>query len=390
MISRLLFLLFLFPQIGKSQSPEPQISFVKESRPHSYYIEQAQLWWGEIEGDESNEEAWYHYYRACRNAQGTANWSTDFVNEAPNLRLGDDIVQLMEEKIPDTFTYYFVSGSTGGVDPQAGEKLLKAYDMNPDFPGLLPTVVTYAVSTHDPTLRNEANERWYKNGAYPEAFYSFAYNLLSSIEPNGILLTQHDNDSYPVWLLQDALGIRTDVQVINIDFLLYGGFSDVIFEGLGIRPFRIEDVNVDDYEQNWTNVVSHLLNEYQGDRPLYVSQTVSPQWYQGFEDQMATSGLALKWKGDPEQLYPVNVILAEVQFMMDHLKMDFSSDPQIARLHEMNKSYLPMLYMLARGTHDPAVKPDYLKKKYVNLGRGILEKLEDEKLNEKYSLFDIE
>ncbi len=53
---------------------EPQISFANESKPHSYYVKQAELWWKEIEKDKTSETSWYNYYRACRNAQGTANW----------------------------------------------------------------------------------------------------------------------------------------------------------------------------------------------------------------------------------------------------------------------------------------------------------------------------
>ena len=145
-----------------AQSPpraEPQISFAREDRPHDYYVAQAGLWWEAVQRDSTDESAWYHYYRACRNAQGTANWSTDFVDEAPYLRLGDDIVALMEEHIPDTFTYHFVKGSTGGVDPGAGAHLMRAYALNPDFAPLLPSVITYATSTHDAELRQEANAR---------------------------------------------------------------------------------------------------------------------------------------------------------------------------------------------------------------------------------------
>ena len=105
---------------GFSQSlsePEEQISFAKEDRPLKYYVAQADLWWNELQKDLKNEKSWYNYYRANRNAQGTANWSTDFVKEGPNLMLGEDIVKVMGEQIPDSFTYNFVRGSTDAVYP---------------------------------------------------------------------------------------------------------------------------------------------------------------------------------------------------------------------------------------------------------------------------------
>ncbi|MGB4400980.1 MAG: hypothetical protein WBJ10_16530 [Daejeonella sp.] len=45
-----------------------------------------------------------------------------------------------------------------------------------------------------------------------------------SLEPNSLLLTQHDNDTYPVWMLQDTFGIKKDVKVLNIDFIILDRF----------------------------------------------------------------------------------------------------------------------------------------------------------------------
>ncbi len=46
-----------------------------------------------------------------------------------------------------------------------------------------------------------------------------AYNMLSSCDSNAILLTYGDNDTYPVWYLQEIEGYRTDVRVINYNLL---------------------------------------------------------------------------------------------------------------------------------------------------------------------------
>jgi len=53
-------------------------------------------------------------------------------------------------------------------------------------------------------------------------------NYLKSTAPNSILFTYGDNDSFPVWYVQDVEKVRTDVRVANLSYIQAGWYIEMM------------------------------------------------------------------------------------------------------------------------------------------------------------------
>jgi len=162
----------------------------------------------------------------------------------------------------------------------------------------------------------------------------YGYNMLVSCDDNGIIFTNGDNDTFPLWYVQEVLGIKRSVIVANLSLintdwyirqLKYWGapisFSEYIIKRLAAQGYFVtkdrkilllKDIMIreilatntgielkdEDYFTPQEEFAKCYLKGYRGKRTIYFATTVDSDNYKGFMPYLRLEGIVYRVVGD--------------------------------------------------------------------------------------------
>ncbi|MGL4993112.1 MAG: glycosyltransferase family 117 protein [Bacteroidales bacterium] len=135
---------------------------------------------------------------------------------------------------------------------------MKKY-INPTAAATIVSVVTLFVPIQMASQNWDDHDR---SGRYTAR--DFGMNYLSCIDENGVIFTNGDNDTFPLWYAQEVEGYRTDVRVCNLSYLQTDWYIDQMKrEAYESKPLPIS-MNKSQYVQGTRDVI-YLMDMLQGE-----------------------------------------------------------------------------------------------------------------------------
>jgi hypothetical protein len=129
-------------------------------------------------------------------------------------------------------------------------------------------------------------------------------NYLKSCDKNAILFTYGDNDSFPVWYVQDVEGVRTDVRVSNLSYIQAGWYIEMMrqkaFDSDPL-PFSLGPEKYIEGKRNQLPVDNRVK------KPVALAEIVS---FAGMDDKNAQ--VDITGKGDYLNYIPANKFSIDV------------------------------------------------------------------------------
>jgi tetratricopeptide (TPR) repeat protein len=224
----------------------------------------------------------------------------------------------------------------------------KAQEMDETFPDPYYALWVHYLKAEKYKMADRQLYQLFKLKDIPSPLLDYAHNMLISVDKDGILFTNGDNDTYPPVLLQIIQKIRPDVTIVNQSLLHTTWYTSYLRDRYGTLPIRYNDEELEKLMEDkrgkeyGKSLFLHIIEEAaKEDRPVFFAITLAHM--RGQENHLALEGLVYRWsqeeRPDPTEEIPIAVTQCEEnlynRYRMDSITdwfFDWSKYPAVSRL----------------------------------------------------------
>ncbi|RYD55532.1 MAG: hypothetical protein EOP56_15575 [Sphingobacteriales bacterium] len=335
-------------QTANAQKPQKVQPYSREQNPITWYKEQAEAWKKVLDKNPKDAAAWYNYYYATRlllRMNPEEKRTEEQKNEVFNKIAAD-----MEKQLPHSYEYNMIKWLIGGSDMKYVPYLKKAEEIASNRIEHLDGMINLAEIERDVAARDRYSKKKYEAGDLSAGMLSYNYNTLIGLEPNAILITSGDNDTYPAYALQ-ALGIRKDVHVVNVSLMQIDEYRDRVFKEIGLEPWEklwgnTHSANEAALQRFHKGIIRYMANNSKK-YPLYLALTASyltDKTDPPVESELYVTGLSMRYSKVPVDNIAFMKKNIEQLYALDYLDKHFSPDISADLVKQINMNYIiPML-----------------------------------------------
>lgn len=187
-------------------------------------------------------------------------------------------------KDPNSFDYQYLKYVNSPADDKDFTALKNAYKVASTNKEVQFEMAKYYELVNDKVSKQELCKKL--NTSLSSGLKEYAYNTLMSVEKNGILITFGEDDTYPIWVLQELENVRKDVKVLNYDLLVNKEYRKQQEGKLGLKFANKYSNNLD---------VLKDVSIKNPNKNIYYSLTVSHLILKQLKANLYNTGLALKY-----------------------------------------------------------------------------------------------
>ena len=135
--------------------------------------------------------------------------------------------------------------------------------------------------------------------------YYYGWNMINFLEEDALLITNGDNDTFPLWYLQQVEGIRKDVDIVNLSLIQINWYITQLKDRDVPMSFTYDEI--ERMTPYWTrdpdtgelalvtlrDITLHdIIRENNWERPIYFAVTVDD--FQGYYDNLELEGMVFR------------------------------------------------------------------------------------------------